>query len=339
MGSQGQAVNPYLPNWEYVPDGEPRVFGDRLYLFGSHDRFGGPLFCLNDYVAWSTPVDDLSAWRYDGVIYRKRQDPRNRLGLHAMYAPDVVQGPDARFYLYYALDFVGLMSVAVCDTPTGLYQFLGHVRFPDGRLWGSRSGDPFPFDPGVLVDDDGSVYLYSGFAPTVPSLLTRGRRLTHDGGVVLHLEPDMLTIRTGPTLLFPKAGREGAFTDHAFFEASSIRKIDGRYCFVYSSEHNHDLCYAISDSPTGPFEFGGVLVDIGDVFLDGRTEGDAVNYLGNTHGGLVQLGDQWYVFYHRQTNRHSYSRQGCAEPLVRTEDGGFAQAEVTSSGLNNGPLR
>ncbi|MFV0426505.1 MAG: hypothetical protein ACK5KU_05650, partial [Beutenbergiaceae bacterium] len=40
-----------------------------------------------------------------------------------------------------------------------------------------------------------------------------------------------------------------------------------------------------------------------------------------------------------QTNRHSYSRQGCAEPLVRTEDGGFAQAEVTSSGLNNGPLR
>ena len=34
--------NPYLPLWEYVPDGEPRVFGDRLYVYGSHDRSGGP---------------------------------------------------------------------------------------------------------------------------------------------------------------------------------------------------------------------------------------------------------------------------------------------------------
>lgn len=36
-------TNPYLPSWEYVPDGEPHVFGDRLYIFGSHDRFGGTL--------------------------------------------------------------------------------------------------------------------------------------------------------------------------------------------------------------------------------------------------------------------------------------------------------
>ena len=37
-----QAVNPYLPGYEYVPDGEPRVFGDRVYIFGSHgDRAAG----------------------------------------------------------------------------------------------------------------------------------------------------------------------------------------------------------------------------------------------------------------------------------------------------------
>ena len=56
-----QVFNPYLPLWEYVPDGEPHVFGDRLYLFGSHDRFGGRRFCENDYVVWSASVDVTTA--------------------------------------------------------------------------------------------------------------------------------------------------------------------------------------------------------------------------------------------------------------------------------------
>ena len=64
------AFNPYLPSYEYVPDGEPYVFDDRLYIFGSHDRFGGTELCMNDYVGWSAPVDDLGSWRYEGVIYQ-----------------------------------------------------------------------------------------------------------------------------------------------------------------------------------------------------------------------------------------------------------------------------
>ena len=73
-----QVFNPYLPSYEYVPDGEPHVFGERIYLYGSHDRFGAAGFCLNDYVCWSAPVDDLTQWRYEGVIYRKDQDPVNQ---------------------------------------------------------------------------------------------------------------------------------------------------------------------------------------------------------------------------------------------------------------------
>lgn len=336
----GQAVNPYLPGWEYIPDGEPHVFGDRVYVYGSHDRFGGPLFCMNDYVCWSAGVDDLADWRYEGVIYRKDQDPMNKGGRRCMYAPDVTRGPDGRYYLYYAIDFLGVMSVAVCDTPAGQYQFYGHVKFPDGHIWGTRSGEPFPFDPGVLTDDDGRVWLYSGFATKVPAVASGFHDLTNEGGVVLELEPDMVTIKAGPDLLFPTKRLPGHFEGHAFFEASSIRKVDGKYCFVYSSQHNHELCYAMGDSPRGPFAYGGTLVDIGDLFLDGNTdETRAVNYLGNTHGGIAEIGGQWYVFYHRQTNRHSYSRQACAERLERTADGGFRQAEVTSCGLNGGPLK
>ena len=337
---KAQVYNPYLPSWEYVPDGEPHVFGNRIYVYGSHDRFGAPIFCVNDYVCWSAPIDDLSDWKYEGVIYKKKQDPGNKFGIRSLYAPDVTQGPDGRFYLYYAFDFMGEMGVAVCDTPAGKYEYYGHVHFNDGHVWGRKSGEPFPFDPGVLTDEDGSVYLYSGFATKVPFVASRGHNLTNEGGVVLELEPDMVTIKTGPDLLFPIKGKPGAFKDHAFFEASSIRKIDGKYCFVYSSEHNHELCYAMSDSPKGPFTYGGTLVDLGDLYLENNIdENHASNYLGNTHGGMVEIHGQWYIFYHRQTNRSSYARQGCAEKLERTPDKGFRQAEVTSCGLNGGPLK
>ena len=114
-----QAFNPYLPSWEYVPDGEPYVFDGRVYVYGSHDMYNGFVFCSNDYVCWSAPVDDLGDWRYEGVIYKKTQDPANARGNAVLYAPDVVVGPDGRYYLYYCLDKFGFVSVAVCDKPAG----------------------------------------------------------------------------------------------------------------------------------------------------------------------------------------------------------------------------
>lgn len=372
-----QIVNPYLPGGEYIPDGEPYVFGDRVYVYGSHDRFGAPMFCMNDYVCWSAPIlpdaagdagartsaasadrgaatadaaDDarrfgahprIGEWRCEGVIFRKNQDPKNRLGLRLLFAPDVAVGPDGRYYLYYAFDFMGVMGVAVADDPAGPYEYYGHVHYPDGTVWGRRKGDSFPFDPGVLVDDDGRVYLYSGFYTPVPAIVTGGRR-GFDGGYVLELEPDMVTIKTPERLLFPKQG-PGSFPGHEFFEASSMRKYDGKYYFVYSSRLNHELCYAVSDSPTGGFVYGGTLVSNGDVGLPGAPdEVHARNYTGNTHGGMLRLGDDFYIFYHRQTNRSSYARQACAERLrwTREADGTlrFAQAEMTSCGLNGGSL-
>ena len=335
---RGQALNPYLPEWEYVPDGEPHVFDGRVYVYGSHDRFGAPMFCVEDYVCWSAPVDDLSDWRCEGVIYRRSQDPRNRLGLRLLFAPDVARGPDGRYYLFYAFDFMSVIGVAVCDEPAGRYEFYGHVGWPDGTPYGRRAGDGMAFDPGVLVDDDGRVWLYSGFRTHVPAVVTGGVRTRSEGGYLVELGPDMLTVRGDQRLVFPTEG-PGSFAGHGFFEASSIRKYDGRYVFVYSSVHNHELCYAVSDRQDGRFVFGGRLVSLGDVGLPGHPdEAHAVNYLGNTHGGLLRLGDAYYVFYHRQTNRSSYARQACAERLHGNPRDGFAQAEVTSCGLNGGPL-
>lgn len=255
-----QAVNPYLPSWEYIPDGEPHVFNGRVYVYGSHDRFNAPIFCVNDYVCWSAPVEDLSEWRYEGVIYRKKQDPKNPLGYHLLFAPDVCQGPDGRYYLYYAFDFLGIMSVAVCDTPAGEYKFLGHIHYADGTLWGRRRGDQLPFDPGVLADDDGRVWLYSGFYNAVPAILTGGHKLRCDGGTVLELEKDMVTIKTEPRVIFPKKG-PGAFQGHEFFEASSIRKEGKTYAVAYSDtavvvvSRTGGEGFDVPQSITGPDEY------------------------------------------------------------------------------------
>ena len=89
-------MNPFLPLWEYTPGGEPHIFGDRIYLFGSHDTEGGVRYCSKgDYVGWSAPLDDLSDWRYEGVMCSAEQDPHTRPGVTDLYAPDVVQGKDA----------------------------------------------------------------------------------------------------------------------------------------------------------------------------------------------------------------------------------------------------
>ena len=328
-----QAFNPYLPSWEYIPDGEPYVFGDRVYVYGSHDYFNGYVFCMGDYVCWSAPVDDLGNWRYEGVIYPKTADPLNPEGKMCLYAPDVTVGPDGRYYLYYVLDKVSVVSVAVCDTPAGKYEFYGYVHYEDGTRLGEKEGDEPQFDPGVLTEGD-VTYLYTGSCG-------KGDK-SRTGAMATVLGADMLTIREAPVFVAPgcEYGAGTGFEGHEFFEASSIRKEGKNYIFVYSSRHNHELCYATSQSPDRDFSYGGTLVSQGDIFLDSNlSEKHAANYLGNTHGGLLKLEDKWYVFYHRQTNRHSYSRQACAEKLRRNENGAFLQAEVTSCGLNDGPLK
>lgn len=337
-----QAFNPYLPSYEYVPDGEPYLFGDRVYVYGSHDAFQGKEFCVNNYVCWSAPVNNLGEWNYEGVIYDRLQDPLNVRGDQFLYAPDVTQGADGKYYLYYELHKDKGVSVAVADTPTGPYEYLGQVKHPDGTPYGSKKGDAHAFDPSIFIDEDGRVYLYTGLSPAKGGfrLYWKLRGGCMDGGYVIELEPDMLTIKGKQYETIPgvvkAVGTE--YEGHGFLEASSMRKINGIYYLVYSSILSHELCYAVSDSPIGPFAYGGTIVSIGDIGFDGVTADKARNFTGNTHGGIICIQNQWYIFYHRQTNQQQCARQGCAEPIFIDEAGHIAQVEVTSCGLNGGPL-
>ena len=327
-----QGVNPYLPNWEYIPDGEPYVFGDRVYVYGSHDIYGGETFCLGDYVCWSAPVNDLGNWKYEGVIYKKTQDPYNKDGHMCLYAPDVAQGVDGKYYLYYVLDKVNVVSVAVSDKPAGPYEFYGYVHYEDGVKLGDKEGDEPQFDPGVLVEND-EVYMYTGFCG-------QGDK-SRSGSMFTVLDKDMLTVKKGPKIIAPGSeySKGTCFEGHAFFEASSIRKRGDIYYFVYSSEVMHELCYATSKSPEGPFEYGGVIVSNCDMHIGTYKDANLPTAYGaNNHGSIIEIGDDWYIFYHRHTNGTWFSRQGCAEKISFAPDGSIPQVEITSCGLNGGPL-
>ena len=328
-----QAFNPYMPSWEYVPDGEPHVFGDRVYVYGSHDRFNGYVFCMGDYVCYSAPVDNLADWRYEGVIYGRTDDPLNSSGFACLYAPDVTQGPDGRYYLYYVLDKFGCVSVAVCDEPAGRYQFYGYVHDAQGRKLGDREGDEPQFDPGVLTEGD-VTYMYTGFAGFDDK--------SRHGSMMTVLDKDMLTILEEPVYVVPSRpyAQGSGFEGHEFFEASSIRKFGDTYYFVYSSIVMHELCYATSKHPGKDFVFGGVIVSNADMHIDTYKPANKPMYYGaNNHGGLEKIGDDYYIFYHRHTNGTVFSRQGMAEKVQILPDGSIPQVEMTSCGLNGGPLK
>ena len=370
-----QAFNPFLPLNEYIPDGEPHVFGDRVYHYGSHDREGGWTFCMDDYVVYSAPVDDLADWRCEGVSYRAEQDP-DYSEYKYMYAPDVVCGNDGRYYLYYCMagkygygGYSRPISVAVSDKPAGPFEYLGHVKYSDGSVMMKY----VCFDPAVM-NDNGTIRLYYGTQydyeeredfDTNPEYLdietgmfgkTRKQILEYrkhpescpsgdpndkdsiNGAVMAVLEDDMLTVKEAPHHIIPYKVKGTSFEAHPFFEGSSMRKVGDTYYFIYSSWQNHELCYATSKYPDRDFVFRGTVVSNGDVGYNGRTVKEKTNMTGTTHGSIIEINGQWYVFYHRLTHKSDYSRQACAEKISIDKDGSVKQVEVTSCGLNSGPL-
>lgn len=251
------------------------------------------------------------------------------------------------------LDFTGIVpspsdggSVLVSDAAERLEQ------------WAKGAG--ITFDPAV-INDDGVIRLYHGAGYSIfanmEDFLTRGfvNKLTTmvigktpeqvkaepdgiHGPVHVTLSDDMLTVTSEPVKFMPSKTKGTQWDGHAFFEAASIRKIDGTYYFLYSSWNNHDLCHATSAYPDRNFTCRGVIISNGDVEYEGRKPKDRLNFTGNNHGSLVQIRGQWYIFYHRHTHDNMYQRQGCAEPVTIREDGSIPQVEMTSCRLNGGPL-
>ena len=293
-------ANPYLPNWEYIPDGEPRVFGDRIYVYGSHDRKDSIDFCDYKLKVWSAPVSDPTKWVCHGDIFRSRDGHDSPSDVdwtdELLFAPDVVER-GGKYYLYaYIVNAKG--CVAVADRPEGPFRLLSRYKYDIPNHYDNGTF----IDPGVLVDDDGRVYVYCGY----------------QGSYMCELKDNMYEAVPGSYKLdiIPTA------EPHRFFEACSPRKINGTYYLIYSPQRGSCLDYATSDSPTGPFTYRGTIIDNGIDFPGG-----------NDHGSVCCVNGQWYIFYHRMTNGTIMSRRGCVERIEILPDGTIPQVEMTSLGF------
>ena len=312
-------ANPYMPLWEHVPDGEPRVFtynGEtRIYLYGSHDTKKTD-YCGPDYVVWSAPVDDPTNWTCHGVCYTASDGGD-------LYAPDVVQKGDT-FYMYAAENRGSSIMLVTSKCPWG--PFTNPVKTELG------------FDPGILVDDDGRTYAFWGFCES------------HAG----ELNDDMATLKP-ETVRHHIMGHSKPFwikedDGHVdpvdgFFEASSPRKINGKYVLIYSKRYEYPkpsngvfgscngfLSYKWCDTPLGDYRPGGDISFNGGEVITGPDGNGIMTYQwGNNHGSLMKVKDQWYVFYHRQTGCNEYSRQAMVEPvdIAMGKDGKIYIGKIT----------
>lgn len=344
------AQNPYLPLWEHVPDGEPRVFEDpdnpgkfRAYIIGSHDvaytRYCGP-----DIRMWSAPVEDLSQWRDEGPIFTHYVNGQ----WDTMFAPDLVEVKNRitgkkTYWLYpHSRGWQRVPMVCRGDRPDGPFTPVNLTE--DGTK--CVPGSFIDFDPSVFVEnitdkkdkdyDKGfRAYVFYGFQHSTAVELDQNTMYSKREGTE-PIDP-FIPASSADGRLLDKPGSEYKALyegqnplDFNFFEASSIRQVGNKYVMVFSGysgkeyglgNTNSALRYAYGDSPLGPWRSGGVLVDSRGVVLnEDGTKLITTNFGHNTHGSLQEINGQWYVFYHRPPRGFGNARQSMVAPVKITYD-------------------
>ena len=290
-------TNPILTDI-YTADPSARVFGNTLYIYPSHDKDHAFTFNMEDYYVFSTK--DMKTFTNCGLAFDAINETE---WAHAQaWAPDCIER-NGKYYLYYPTDrrYIG---VAVSDSPTGpFHDALGHPLLSIDSP-GVVCNRDF-IDPCVFIDDDGQAYLYVG-QNTVCCVKLNEDMISYEG--------DAFTI-------------EGC---DEFFEAIWMHKRNGKYYLSYSNGtwngEQPQIAYAMSDSPTGPFEYKGIILD-------------PVSS-GTNHHSIVKFKGKWYIFYHTADLSNSRTpeagrfntvrRSVCVDRLYYNPDGTIKKVVMTS---------
>lgn len=287
-----RAISHPLVSHIFTADPSAHVFEGKIYIYPSHDVEAGIAFDdvgshfdMRDYhvISLEKPggeaVDHGVALHVGDVAWATKQ----------MWAPDAAY-KNGKYYLYFPAkraDGVFQIGVAIGDRPEGPF-----IPEPEPIK------NSYSIDPAVFEDEDGSHYLYFGGiwggqlqwyrnnafykdeepAENEPALLPLVAKLTDD---MLQFSEEVRQVQildeNGQLLL---AGDH----DRRFFEASWVHKYNGKYYFSYSTGDTHFVCYAIGDSPYGPFTYGGRILN------------PVVGW--TSHHSICEFEGKWYLFYH-----------------------------------------
>ena len=311
LGANLMAQNPLIRD-QFSADPTARVFGDRVYVYPSHDILATPghgqegWFCMEDYHVFSSM--NLTEWKDHGVILSQYTVPWVDSSSYSMWAPDCVF-KDGKYYFYFpakkrqaekgsskadaAIQNGGVdfgIGVAISDKPYGPFKPLSQ---PIAGVHG--------IDPNVFIDRDGQAYLYWA-----------------EGDIfVAKLKPNMVELAGKPMIIqhLPANGlKEGPF----MFE----RKGTYYLTFPHVADKTERLEYAVSDNPMGPFVLKGVIME-------------ATPDCWTNHQSILPYHGQWYLFYHHNDYSPGFdkARSICADSLSFNEDGSIKEVHPTLRGV------
>jgi hypothetical protein len=277
----------------YTADPSAHVFNGKIYIYPSHDYEAGipqddlgSHFAMKDYHILSMDAIDGKVTDH-GVGLDIKDIP---WAGRQLWAPDAAFN-NGTYYLYFPVkdkQDVFRIGVATSSSPTG--PFKAEAK----PIAGSYS-----IDPSVFKDDNGTYYMYfGGIWGGQLQRWSTGKYVGKDeypaddqpalSAKVVKLSKDMLSFDGKPqdVKILDETGKQLTAKDNnrRFFEASWMHKYNGKYYFSYSTGDTHFICYAIGDSPTGPFTYKGVILNP----VQGWTN----------HHSIIELNGKWYLFYH-----------------------------------------
>ncbi|QEM10572.1 family 43 glycosylhydrolase [Mucilaginibacter rubeus] len=263
MATQLSAQNPLIRD-QFTADPSARVFGDRVYIYPSHDIKATPghgrpgWFCMEDYHVFSSA--NLTDWTDHGVIISQTTVPWADPASYSMWAPDCIFR-NGKYYMYFPTTAKGsengrgfTIGVAIADKPYGPFT---PQQEPIKGVHG--------IDPNVFIDKDGQAYLY----------------WAQGNLYAAKLKENMLELASEPVILTEmpvKALKEGPY----LFERKGVYYLT----YPHVADKIERLEYAISNNPMGPFKFAGVLMD------------ESASGCWTNHQSIIQFKNQWYLFYH-----------------------------------------
>ena len=300
LTSQLSAQNPIVRN-QFSADPSARVFGDRVYVFPSHDIIATPgkgrvdWFCMEDYHVFSSA--NLTDWTDHGMIVTQNKVPWVRPDSYSMWAPDCIER-NGKYYFYFptspkdtAFGRGFTVGVAIADKPEGPY-----VPQPT-PIKGLRG-----IDPNVLIDKDGQAYIYWSQGNIY------GAKLKEN---MVELDSEVFTLKELPT----QGLKEGPYV----FERNGIYYLT----FPHVQNKIERLEYAISDNPLGPFKMTGVIMD------------ESPTGCWTNHHSIIQFKNQWYLFYHDRDYSPNFdkARSVRADSLSFNADGTIKTVVPTLRGI------
>ena len=284
--------NPLFPGW--YADPEIHFFDGEFWVYPTTSQaFEKQTF----FEAWSSP--DLQTWTNRGKIL----DFNDILWStqFAAWAPSCAHKNGKYFFYFSAGDGAGI-GVAQSDNPGGPFKDALGIPLVSGYPFGAQAIDAHCFQ-----DDDGQSYLYFG---------------GHSKCVVARLAPTMRAFNTAFRDITPRP---------QYVEGPFCLKRKGLYYLMWSEggwgDKSYCAAYGISDSPLGPFEFQGRVLE--NDFSVATSAG---------HHSVLQLpgtDDSWVVCYHRRPlgETDANHRVTCLERLEFRSDGTIKPVRLTFEGV------